>query len=570
MRAGNTQPQTTSMMRAALILALVSLNFLYCFVEDIYFAYRPPLAGQTAPFSLRSAHPLPPDTVAPPAGRAVSGGPSAVGGEAYRPGEVLIPFLKPLDEDDVARIEAFEGRIGDAKYHRIPLVAFISIFMVVFLGFFLFALPRAGYKRNISQRTLLVLLIVHGAILKATLLFTALPVEFLPFAALPLMVIGLHQGRVTAVGISLVAAALSSLFIGQTFETALSLVVVGLTAVMVSSKIDKRTDLILPSLLIGVVNAVLVAALSPDWPLLAGLLEPPAASGSGWLRLAGDPVLVRCAWAFGGGVVSGVLALLILPAIRASRFIASTFSLRRFSDLDHPLLKRLFTEAPGTYQHSMTVAYLAQSAGEAIGANPLLLRIGAYYHDIGKMSMPRNFIENQLNGENPHDALAPHESVAAILGHVDEGLSLAMEARLPPVVIDLIREHHGNQVLDFFYHKALKTQPKGNVREADYRYPGPKPQSAEAALLMIADAVEAASRSLKEPGRKAFQRLVRLIVLKRIADSQLSESGLDTRDIDTIIRTLVDALEASFHARIAYPWQQVQAAAPAAGPGIKP
>ena len=556
-------------MRAALILGLVSLNFLYCFVEDLYFAYRPPAVGEAAPFSLRAAHPF-----AAEGGEAAD--PGAAGGagtaavEVYRPGEVLVPFLKPLEESDILRIEAFEAHAAEAKYRRIPLVVFVSIFIVVFLGFFLFALPRAGYKRSISQRTLLVLLIVHGAILKAILLFTPLPAEFLPFAALPLMVIGLHQGRVTAVGVSLVAAGLSSLFIGQTFETTLTLWVAGLTAVMVSAKIDKRTDLILPSVLIGAVNAVLVAALSPDWATLSGLLEPAAGGGAVWPRLSGNPVLVRCAWAFAGGVLSGMLALLILPAVRASRFIASTFSLRRFSDLDHPLLKKLFSEAPGTYQHSMAVAYLAQSAGEAIGANGLLLRIGAYYHDIGKMNAPRDFIENQLNGENPHDTLSPQESVAAIFAHVNSGLELAMAARLPPVVVDLIRQHHGTQVLDFFYHKALKAQPRGGIREADFRYPGPRPQSAEAALLMIADAVEAASRSLKEPGRKAFQKLVRLIVLKRIADSQLSESGLDTLDIDIIIRTLVDALEASFHARIAYPWQQAQPAALTAAQGKNP
>lgn len=549
-------------MRAALILALVSLNFLYCFAEDLYFAYRPPAAGQISPFSLRSPPPLPlyhgtqsaPGAPATPQDDAEDG--------VYRPGTVIIPFLKLLDAGDVAAIEALGGPAADIKYRRIPLVVFVNIFMVAFLGFFLLALPRAGYQRAISHRTLLVLLIVHGAILKALLLFTALPVEALPFAALPLMVIGLHQGRVTAVGVSLVAAALSCLFIGQTFATALNFLVVGLTAVMASSRIDKRTDLILPSVLIGMVNAVLVVALSPDWPRLAGLLQAPFEGGALWRRLADDPVLARGAWAFAGGVGSGALALLILPAIRTSRYIASTFSLRRFSDLDHPLLRKLFAEAPGTYQHSMTVAYLAQSAGEAIGANPLLLRIGAYFHDIGKMSVPKNFIENQLNAENPHDTLAPQESVAAIFSHVSEGLSLATAARLPPVVLDLIREHHGTHVLDFFYHKALKSTPKGGLREADFRYPGPKPQTAEAALLMIADAVEAASRSIKEPSRKSFQKLVRLIVLKRIADSQLAESGLDTRDIDTIIHTLVDALEASFHARIAYPWQQPPEASP--------
>jgi hypothetical protein len=239
--------------------------------------------------------------------------------------------------------------------------------------------------------------------------------------------------------------------------------------------------------------------------------------------------------------------------------VASTFSLRRYADLDTPLLRRLHTEAPGTYQHSMNVASLVQAAGEAVGANPLVLRVGAYYHDIGKLGAPRNFIENQINCENPHNTLDPYDSITAILAHVQHGVLLAEQAHLPQVVIDVIRQHHGTQVIDFFYHKALRSKKKGTVREEDFRYPGPKPRSLEAALLMIADAVEAASRSLREPSRREFDKMVRLIVLKRIADSQWSECDLDTRDIDRIIRCLVDSLEALFHSRVTYPWQQGQA-----------
>jgi hypothetical protein len=207
----------------------------------------------------------------------------------------------------------------------------------------------------------------------------------------------------------------------------------------------------------------------------------------------------------------------------------------------------------------MNVAYLAQAAGNAIGANPLLLRIGAYYHDIGKVGRPEGFIENQVNGTNLHDRIDPYESIAIIHGHLTRGVQIAREARLPETVIELIEQHHGTQAVEFFYQKASKLKSREPVREQDFRYPGPKPRTIEAALLMIADAVEAASRTLKAPGRPAFDKLVRFIIVKRIADGQLGECVLDTRDIEAITRAMVDALEASFHARIRYPWQQASA-----------
>jgi putative nucleotidyltransferase with HDIG domain len=543
------------MTRIALILALVLLNFLSCFIEDIYLAVRPPQTGQRAALTLRADRPfaLPGAEAEPGAGALRAGAPGA----HFRAGEVVVPFLKVIDEHDQRVVGRLEAMREEALFREAPLVLFVNIWMVVFLGFFLFVLPRGGYRRAVSPLLLLVLLILHGLILKAILLFTALPVESLPLVLLPFLVIATKQGRVTAVGALLVGFVLATLFMGQSWDLLSSMLVIGLAAIMLAPRDLRLHNIILPCMLVGMVHAVYLILLRLDWGAIARLPHP----AEGWNMaaletLAVHPWATQSAWALLGAASSGVLALLLLPLLNAGRTIGTTFTLRRFADLDQTLLKRLFTEAPGTYQHSMNVAYLAQAAGDAIGANPLLLRIGAYFHDIGKLQQPGGYIENQLNGVNPHDTIDPYESIVIITGHVMHGLRIAQDAGLPAEVIDLVQQHHGTQAIDYFFHKALKLKPKGTVREGDFRYPGPKPQSIEAAVLMIADAVEAASRSLKSPGRESFEKLVRFIVVKRIADSQFSECVLDTRDIDIIIRSLVDALEAAFHARVAYPWQQ--------------
>jgi putative nucleotidyltransferase with HDIG domain len=544
------------MTRIALILTLVLLNFASCFIEDIYLIARPPLRGQTAAITLRADRPF---TLAETESEPAPGKPPRpnASGVHFRAGEVVVPFLKEIDEHDLRLVRALESQRSEALFRESPLVLFVNIWMVVFLGFFLFVLPRGGYRRSVSHPLLLVLLILHGLILKAILLFTALPVESLPLVLLPLLVVAMNQGRVTSVGTLLVGLVLATLFTGRSWDLLSSSLVVGLAAIMLAPQNLRLRSVILPCMLIGMVHAVFLILLRLDWSAIARLPHP----ADGWNMaaletLAAHPWATQSAWALWGGASSGALALLLLPLLKAGRTVGSTITLRRYADLDQFLLKRLFNEAPGTYQHSMNVAYLAQAAGDAIGANPLLLRIGAYFHDIGKLQQPEGYIENQLNGVNIHDTLDPYESIEIITGHVRHGLRIAQDARLPAEVIDLLQQHHGTQAIDYFFHKALKLKPKGTVNEGDFRYAGPKPQSIEAALLMIADAVEAASRSLKSPGRESFEKLVRFIVVKRIADSQFSECVLDTRDIDAIIRSLVDALEAAFHARVSYPWQQ--------------
>jgi putative nucleotidyltransferase with HDIG domain len=475
----------------------------------------------------------------------------------FQTGDVLVPFRKELTDNDLLLLSAYLQERRKTAFRDLSGVLFVSLFFVFFYNVFLSRIIAGSFRRQPQTRLLLSLLIISLILMKLCLVLTHLPIYALPFALLPMLVIALNHGRIIGVGTTIVGALLMSLFCGKSFEMLLYFTIGGLAAVMISSSIRKRLQLMMPSVLIGFINVACVMTLLAGWqwiPLLSGQL--PALNPSDLKTLYTHPMVYNLVWAFAGGLAAGPLTLILLPVLEFSWQTASSFKLNRYSDLQHPLLKRMFTEAPGTYQHSMTVAYLAQSAGEAIGANTLLLRIGAYYHDIGKMSNPRYFIENQFNGENPHDYLDAHESAELIVNHVKNGVKLALNARLPKTVVDMILQHHGTQIMEYFYHLAVKSNPKSSVNESHFRYPGPKPQSIEAAILTIADAVEAASRSLQQPTRKKFEKMVRLITVKRIADGQFGDCFLTTRDIEKLTRSLVDSLEASFHSRIRYPWQE--------------
>jgi hypothetical protein len=204
----------------------------------------------------------------------------------------------------------------------------------------------------------------------------------------------------------------------------------------------------------------------------------------------------------------------------------------------------------------MTMAFLAQAVGEAVGANTLLLRIGAYYHDIGKMVDPMFFSENQSSGENPHDNLAPQESAQLIIDHVKNGEQIGRNMGLPEVIVDFIRQHHGTLFVEYFYNKAVEVNHESKPRRKDFRYSGPKPQSLEAAILMIVDSVEATFRSMGTTTREKIEKMILLNIVKRIADGQFDECNLSTRDISNIVETLTDSLEATFHSRVTYPWQE--------------
>ena len=228
-------------------------------------------------------------------------------------------------------------------------------------------------------------------------------------------------------------------------------------------------------------------------------------------------------------------------------------TLLELSDLNRKLLKRLSLEAPGTYAHTVNVANLAEAASSAIGANGLLARVGAYYHDVGKLVKPQYFIENQPRGRNPHDKLKPATSSAIIRGHVAEGLKLAEADHLPDVVKRFIPEHHGTQQIAFFYNRARESDPESEPNVAEFSYAGPKPQSKETAILMMADTVESATRVLQDPTPTRIRELVDRLIGQKIAEGQLDEAPLTLSEIGVIKDSLVNVLTGMYHHRIDYP-----------------
>jgi putative nucleotidyltransferase with HDIG domain len=263
-------------------------------------------------------------------------------------------------------------------------------------------------------------------------------------------------------------------------------------------------------------------------------------------------VLVSAAWGGLNATVSVIVALQFLPLAEHLTGIETDLTLLEWSDLNRPLMQRLSLEAPGTYAHTVAVANLAEAASRAIGANPLLARVGTYYHDIGKLARPQYFVENQRKGLNPHDKLRPDASASIIRNHVRDGLQLAEQHGLPKRLRAFITEHHGTGCIAYFLERARERS--GDIdNAADYQYPGPLPQSAETAVLMLADGVEAAVRVLSEPAPDRIREVVDHIVRQRMEQGQLRAAPLTLRQIDIVKEEFARVLAGMYHARVDYP-----------------
>jgi putative nucleotidyltransferase with HDIG domain len=265
------------------------------------------------------------------------------------------------------------------------------------------------------------------------------------------------------------------------------------------------------------------------------------------------------AWRFGCGLIAGFLISGSLPFVESIFGIVTDISLIELADTSHPLLQELVRRAPGTYNHSVTVSIIAEAAAQRIGCNSLLVRVGALFHDIGKMLKPHYFIENKSPEEkNRHEQLAPALSTLIIIGHVKDGMDLAGQHHLPSPIVDLIEQHHGTTLVDYFFHEAARDQaedadPDETIDESSFRYPGPKPQSKEAAVLMLSDCVEGASRALSEPTPSSIEKLIHNLALNRLLDGQFSESGLTLEELQAIEDSLTKSLTSVYHGRIKYP-----------------
>jgi putative nucleotidyltransferase with HDIG domain len=270
------------------------------------------------------------------------------------------------------------------------------------------------------------------------------------------------------------------------------------------------------------------------------------------LTLAGRNVM----WS----VAAGFLMTGLLPTIERLFGVLTEISLLELGDVAHPLLQELVRRAPGTYNHSINVASLAEAAAEAIGSNGLLVRVGAYFHDIGKMFKPGYFIENVGQDVNRHESLVPAMSTLIIIAHVKDGADLARQHHLPLPIIDFIEQHHGTTLVEYFFRRASQIRDSNpdasEVEENSFRYPGPKPQTKEAAILMLSDAVEGACRVLVEPTPSRIENLVHDLAMKRLLDGQFDECGLNLLELTTIEESLVKSLTAVYHGRVKYPDQR--------------
>jgi putative nucleotidyltransferase with HDIG domain len=340
---------------------------------------------------------------------------------------------------------------------------------------------------------------------------------------------------------TLFIAVVLGLMVDQKFSYMIVTIVGSLAAARGVHGCKARNDLYKAGLRTGLVNALMI--------LLAVTVQH-----------FGDETLMReLMWSVPAGLVSGMLssfvAMMLIPGLESLFNITTDVKLLELSNLNHPLLKEMIVQAPGTYHHSLVVGSMVEAAAEEIGANPLLAKVMSYYHDIGKTQHSQYFIENQKAGHNPHDHLSPHMSKTILIAHVKDGVELGLEHKLGKPIIDGIVQHHGTTLIAFFYNRAVEKLDEeiDEVAEADFRYPGPKPQFREAALIMLADSIEAASRSLDEPTPVRLQNIVKNIIQRKFMDGQLDDCNLTLKDLTLIEESFIKILHGIYHQRIDYP-----------------
>lgn len=434
------------------------------------------------------------------------------------------------------------GMLDDGKNTSIYL--YVYIVLAMFVGIIMF-LQYNYIDRNYSEifkNTKKITLI--SVINLMTLVFArtiGLVSPFLiPFACAPILLTLLINYKISIV-ISILNVIVISIATGFDAQVMMLGVISSILGATLLKKMQQRNELLYSTLYLSIVGVIITVS--------TGILI------SSNLR----EVLIKSGITFIGGVLSGIFALGILPFLEGTFNEVTTLKLLELSNPNHPLLKKLLMEAPGTYHHSMLVANLAEIASEEVGANSVIVRIGSYYHDVGKTERPYFFGENQMGGENPHNHMTPNLSAKIIISHVKDGIELARKHNLPKVIQDIIGEHHGTTLVKYFYYtmKNNSENPEA-VKEEDYRYPGPIPNSKEAGIIMLADSVEAAVRSIKEPSEDKIKEMINNIISDKLSCGQLNDCNLTIKDIEKIKKCFLTALNGIYHHRIEYPKEKIK------------
>lgn len=420
---------------------------------------------------------------------------------------------------------------------------FLGIFILVVLATFAFLRYMRTFEKKYmeSNHVMIVAVLSLFFALTAVLIPPGISTYILPFPAFIIILAIFTNPRIAFV-VSAILLAVLSIAMGYNTQFINSFILINLISMVAIARVkfSRRFDLIKTGIEIAIASLILVVTIYSLEKCITEIDN---------LLIINDSVLV-----FLNGILSGVIALGLLPLLESIFKIITPYGLAELADHNQPLLKRLQFEAPGTYHHSLMVSNLCEAAAEAIGANPILARVGAFYHDIGKLKRPLFFIENQsyFGIENPHTKLNPRLSKMVITAHPKDGFELAKEYGLPPILYSFILQHHGEGLASYFYTQAIAEEGAENVKEDQFRYTGPKPNMKETAILMIADAVESAVRSLKTPSNEEIEQIIDKIIVERLNDGQLSESLLTLKDIKTIAATFNRILRGMQHNRIRY------------------
>ncbi|MDO7905455.1 HDIG domain-containing protein [Paenibacillus sp. JX-17] len=406
------------------------------------------------------------------------------------------------------------------KYNNAQLLMMVLVFVITIGILHLVGIlqtaerPYFGYLAPIAIGSMLITILLDMSL--------AL-VSSMVFSVLASIILNVHQGQIFD------------------FHFGFFTMVVSLAAMFSIHRASQRSTLFKGAIMVCLFGSFAVFALA--------LIDQ-----GNWTQMT---TLYAVGFAFVGGLLTAILVIGLMPFFEATFGILSALKLVELSNPNHPLLRKLLTETPGTYHHSVMVGNLSEAAAEAIGANGLLCRVGSYYHDIGKTKRPSYFIENQNNIENPHDSIDPKISKSIIIAHARDGVEMQKEYKLPKPIRDIAEQHHGTTFLHFFYHKALRQAEEQGVEpdftEDDFRYPGPKAQSKESAIVGIADSVEAAVRSLRQPTVDQVESMIEKIIKGRLDDHQFNDCDLTMRELDVVSQTLKEAVMGIFHSRIEYP-----------------
>ncbi len=434
--------------------------------------------------------------------------------------------------------------LGLLKDNQYDLTTYVGAMIIVAVSIIVFVFLLWMAAENIIhdlRKTAVIMIVMVLGVLFAVLshsFFSAymVPVTFVPLMATVLL--GSGAGFASIIPISILNAALAagnnSTYTYEMILLLLMCVAGGAVVVWFQRGHAQRVRVLLAGLISAALSVTIIVALK--------------------LMTSAEnlDIINTGLWATGGNLLSGVLVVALQPVLESVFHLATPSKLLELSNPNQPLMKRLMLEAPGTYHHSIVVANLAVAAAEKINANPYLARAGAYYHDIGKLKRPGYFKENQM-GDNPHDRTDPYVSAAILTSHTRDGIQLARSASLPVEVQEIIGQHHGDTPVMYFYHKALQMSKGSPVDVRDFRYDGFRPQTKEAAIVMLADTVEAAVRSMQDPTPKAINRFMEQLIREKLEDGQLSECPLALRDLDGISEAFSTVLKGVFHERIEYP-----------------